>query len=235
MKRTFECLDCKKNFETDDNVGIVHCPHCQSENVQPATKHFPWKLCAGIVIGIACIAGIVLYLNHNSTPVENKTAEPLPVDTTEYVEEEDSALSVYLEEDKDLLSQLFTPPTVRIKGKPIYQNGGYTIETIVDNAPSNPYRIVILSHNDNTKKVMQSEDGKFDNIPFSPNDGLYDFIVVDKATEMPLCDPIVVAGFVEQSIADRRVTKEELQDLINLDDDDNPLYGTYKYISPDCK
>ena len=235
MQQKFECLHCKHVFMADDHEGTVVCPHCKSDNVQPARFQFPFK---ALITGL-CVVGctVVVYLlagrcNSAEQTIPGSNPNSIIPDTTGIPQEE----IVILEEDSDQIARIQKKPELLTVLKPEFADGSYTFKVEVKNAPETDYDIVLLDHKDNKKVISRSKDGHFANVPISELDGLYDMAVADASSGELLCEPIATAGFVKQEQAPRKLSKEELQQWLNMYDDDNPLMDHQdEFVAPDCK
>lgn len=236
MQQKFECLHCKHVFMADDHEGAIVCPQCKSDNVQPARFRIPLKAWIAGLCVIVCIAIAFLLIskcNTSEPPVPVTPQQPFvnPEDTTTELTQEDIDI---LKEDSCELANILVKPELT-GGKPEFSNGYYTYSVSVKNAPQTEYEIVLLDHRDNKRIVARSKDGRFEDVPFSEPDGLYDMAVADASSGELLCDPIPTGGFVKQEQASRQLSKDELQQWLNMDDDHNPLMGQNEFVSPDCK
>lgn len=231
-QRKFECWQCHNRFEADDQ-GHVECPHCHSDNVEYAHFHFPkriWKWVAGIII---CGCAIwLLSLVKWSTFFEKSDPQEdnyLQSDTT-IIEKPDSAAL-----DELTGTELKLSPTVDIKGKPVYENGGYTFSVNVKNAPQQgSYYVVALDHFDHSIVIARSDDGNFKQLtPSKTEGGQYDFAVCSKQNDSLLCEPVPRGGFIVIEVPNERKSKEWLQELIDTESDLIEGVGKTPYIAPD--
>ena len=233
-QRKFECWQCHNRFEADDQ-GHVECPHCHSDNVEYAHFHLPkgtWKWVVGILI---CCSFVWLLSLINWSSFFDKSDPQADISyesDTIIIEKPDSCALAELTETELKLS-----PTVDIKGKPVYEDGGYTFSVNVKNAPpQGTYYVVALDHFDTSKVIARSDDGHFTLLPPSKAEGgQYDFAVCSKENDSLLCDPVPRTGFLPVEVVTERKGKEWLQKLIDTNDD--LIYGTgnTKYIAPDYK
>lgn len=218
MIRRFTCLNCKQQFEADDQNMVV-CPHCKSDNVE-YTKHsliprWVWKGLTAIVFLL-----IVYFAasNINRCSNGNNPLDSSPVDTT-HIDPSD-------------------PPTVTVS-EPVWNNDSkYTVEVKANNVKSEiKFYYVMLSHFD--KNVLQkNNDGKFSGISHCDDDGhSYDFAIMDSKADTLLCVPIEQTGFVKQITIDdkNKMTIEQLQKYIDSQDRSLLGVGENEYLAPDYK
>lgn len=226
MIRKFECWNCKTVFQADDQQ-YVECPHCHSDNVEPATFHLPhwtWKAVAGIV-GVALALTLYTQVEWGSTPEQQ--VEP---DSFDSHEEGDTTIVQY--DYNELI-----PLSVEVS-EPVFDGKTYLVEVKAKNVPSGrKFYYVRLNHFGEEKKVLQrSDDGKFSDIPFCDEDGhSYDFAIMDGKADTLLCVPIEKTGFIRQVAVKEKMTVAELQDLINKCDDSLLGAGENDALAPDCK
>lgn len=230
--RKFECWQCHRRFEADES-SWVECPHCHSDNVDYARFHLPkgiWKW----GIGIASVA----LLAYGLLNVDWKKFRGGEAPQAAVVVVEDTTRMVGEKTDTTVVNELglTVPPTVNIKGKPAFKDGGYSFDVTVKNAPQEGrYYVVALDHYDNSVVVARSNDGHFDQLPPTEAEGgVYDFAVC-AANDSLLCQPVPRAGFVPQQSVAQRMSKEQLQQLIDSNDDSLYGAGENKFIAPDCE
>jgi hypothetical protein len=216
MIKKFDCKNCNKQFEADDQ-GPVVCPMCHSDNVEPAGHHIPtivWKFIAAIIfIILAC--GVILF-------------------STSRCEEQSESDGTNLSDS--VIWDVSDPPSVSV-GQPVFNdNGKYSVDVKEKNVPQGvKFYYVMLSHFD--QKVLQkNDDGQFSNIPYCEEDGhSYDFAIMDSRTDTLLCIPVEQTGFVKQVIIDssKKMTQEQLQKLIDTQDVSLNGVGESDYLAPD--
>ena len=231
-KRKFECWQCHSRFEADDQ-NWVECPNCHSDNVDYAHFHLPrgwWKWGVGFVT-CAAVVCILLNIDWGAFKKGQQTEPPVFVDPKS---------SSYIHEDSDTIARIEIPdmkvsPTVNVNGKPEFKDGGYSFTVSVKNAPpQGTFYVVALDHYDHSKVIARSDDGQFTNLVPSEADGQYDFAVCAVANDSLLCEPAPRAGFKPQKAVAQRLSKEELQRLVDSYDD-SLGGGKNPHISPDCK
>lgn len=218
MIRKFECKKCHRQFEADDQHQVV-CPHCLSDNVEPASSHFSiriWKFVAAFVVLVLACSAIIPFRNCGGG--ESIIVPPFP---------EDSDTIDYPEP---------IPPTVRVS-QPVYNDQGlYSVDVEAKNVNGNiSFYYVMLSHFD--KLVLQkNENGHFGNIHYCDEDShSYDFAIMDSKTDTLLCVPIEQTGFVRQVTIEssKKMTAEQLQKLIDTQDESLNGVGESDYLAPD--
>lgn len=221
MKRKFECKNCNKQFEADDQQQVV-CPHCKSDNVEPANFHFTlrmWKAVVGIfALLLVCIAVFSVLRCEEEPTVQEETTIPVETD------------SVYTDYHETV------PPTVKVSQPACNDDGLYSVDVEVKNLNRNvKFYFIMLSHFD--KKILQkSEDGHFNQIPYCSEDGnSYDFAIMDSKTDTLLCVPVEQTGFVRQVTIDseKKMTISQLQKLIDTQDESLNGVGESDYLAPD--
>ena len=231
--RKFECWQCHRRFEADES-SWVECPYCHSDNVDYARFHLPkgiWKWGVGVVS--------VAVLAYGLLNVDCKMFKGSETPQTVIVEVKDTIQKVIENTDTAVVNELglTVPPTVNIKGKPVFKDEGYSFDVTVKNAPrEGSYYVVALDHYDHSVVVARSNDGHFDQLPPTKAEGgVYDFAVCDASNDSLLCEPVPRAGFIPQQSVAQRMGKEQLQQLIDSNDDSLYGAGENKFIAPDCE
>lgn len=227
--RKFDCLNCHHQFEADDQKE-VRCPHCQSDNVEPARFRIPggvWKW--GGLAALAAVAVIVLLsIDWRGGEAQAEPAVTEAANSTDLAS--DSLVIQYVEEETGLKE----PPKL-ICSKPSYDGKSYSCSVSVQNAPGSSYRIVLLAHR-GTTVIARGDNGQFKDVPPSDAEGgQYDMALYDGTKDSLLCDPTPVTGFLPQKSVARKMTMEELQTLIDKGDDSLIGDGENDYIAPGCK
>lgn len=227
MIRKFDCKNCKKHFNADDEHQVI-CPHCKSDNVEPVSFHVPtkiWKFFAVVIILLlSCvIVYSVIQFEMNSS------------DSNDF----NSIISSPVEKDTDCIEFDYAetiPPTVNIS-QPVCDNEGlYSVEVKAKNINNKTtYYFVMISHFD--KKVLQkSTDGRFSKIHYCDEDGhSYDFAIMDSKSDTLLCVPVEQTGFVRQVTIEssKKMTADQLQKLIDTKDESLNGVGESDFLSPD--
>lgn len=227
MKKKFECKNCRKSFEADDQDFVI-CPHCHSDNVEPAVFHLtPWL---GRIVLILVLAGVVAGILWLFGQTGNSATES---DKDDIIIPNDSSIigdSLDYEYDADI------PPTI-VVSEPEFDGKSYSVFVDASNVPDGiKYYYVRMSHFGNHKVLQKSTDGKFSGIPFCEDDGhSYEFAIMDANVDTLLCIPLEKTGFIRQASVSKRMTIQELQALI--DKRDSSLYGAGEndYLAPDYK
>ena len=221
MKKKFECKNCRKFFEADDQDFVI-CPHCHSDNVEPASFHLPsWTGRILLIVALVGVVAGILWLfgqTGNSATESDKDDIIIPPDPDT------------LEYDADI------PPTI-VVSEPEFDGKSYSVFVDASNVPDGiKYYYVRMSHFGNHKVLQKSTDGKFSGIPFCEDDGhSYEFAIMDANVDTLLCIPLEKTGFIRQASVSKRMTIQELQALI--DKGDSSLYGAGEndYLAPDYK
>lgn len=213
MIRKFECKNCKNIFEADD-AGHVECPKCHSDNVDFASNKKISKVAIGLLVltVLLAIGGGVVFLSPNSP----KREEPIVI------------VDTFLTE----------PPTVEVS-EPIYDDKKerYSVELIAKNVPRGmEISYVRMDHFGNHDVLQTSTDGKFTDIPYCEDDGhCYDFAIMDVKADTLLCAAVPKPGFIRVVVVKEKMTKEELQRLIDKRDQSLIGAGENDFLAPDVK
>lgn len=231
--RKFECWHCHRPFEADERQW-VECPYCHSDNVDYACFHLPqgtWKWGVGAAAGVCLAFG----LGSIDWRADKEEPEPEPKQVGDTTWHEPPADTVGIKEVKEMGLEIM--PTVNVVGTPLFEDGGYTFTVKVRDAPpGGGYDVVVLDHLDHSRVVARSADGHFAKVPASTVDGgVYDFALCATGNSTLLCDPVERAGFISQQTVHQRLSKEQLQELIDRYDDSLGGAGGNPYIAPDCK
>ena len=82
MIRKFECKNCHKVFQADDQ-NLVICPECHSDNVEYYSIHIPYKKIIAVIAALTATGiGIFYFLNKNSHISSNNDDNDIsPVDS----------------------------------------------------------------------------------------------------------------------------------------------------------
>lgn len=233
MIRKFECWECHKKFEADDQKW-VECPHCHSDNVDYLTSHFKSRYIILAVILIPIVYG-ALYIKkmfdkqEKGSSIELVSSDDLESsnDSTGIVDEKT------LEEFVEIGGQLIATIKGEIEDeRSIDEEGNYNCTIDFSNVPTSDFIIVILDH-ENGNVIQESRDGHFKSIPYSKHDGKY-YVQIRTLSGDSLSTKTEIAGYVKVEKISNKMTNEELQKLIN--NQDPSLLGTdNKYISPICR
>lgn len=227
MVRMFECWECHKNFEADDKEW-VECPHCHSDNVEYATWHMPKytqkTIAATVVVGIVVTGAYYGYNKFNS----EKEVVDVPEITPIVIGEDTITVTDYEGEQTPILS---------IKnGIPEFDGEAYSFEMVVEFPPKGDYKFLLLDAFDDKKVIATSDDGKFEDIPFSENEGgSYRVKLVSADGNVDLCQAIPVSGFIKQVKVAKKMTVAEIQTLLDNEDPSLLGVGENDYLAPDLK
>ena len=222
MIRKFECKNCQNRFEADD-AGQVLCPKCNSDNVEYDHFHIPskvWKIVGSILLIL--IFGIIASKIDGCKSPDQTEEFSIGKDSTECVQD-----STYLNE-----TGLSLPPVINV-GELTFEENGYKFEVTVENQPSSRFYYAIVDPYNSKKIVAKSDDGKFENVPFSEADGgMYDISLYDASADTVICN-IQKPGFIKQKAVTKKMTAEELQSKINNRDASLMGVGENDYLSPE--
>ena len=223
MRKKFECLNCGKHFDADDS-NMVTCPYCQSDNVDIANFKIPsivWK--AGAAIAALAIAALIVL---NICKKEEKEAN-----NTEF---EISELDANSSDSTSTIAGLDIPPTIELSNL-VFEGKGYAFKVSVKNAPNQKAYIAILHPFDNSKVIAKSNNGSFNDIPYSDVDGaIYSIALMDATTDTIICS-IDKPGFIKQATVEAKMTVAELQQKIDSRDESLMGVGENDYLSPNYK
>ena len=225
MIRKFDCKNCKKQFEADDS-NVVKCPYCNNDNVEFAKHRIPkWAKLVGLVFFVVLLAYSVWWLFSAISTGEKTSNEEGP---NNYPEVIDDTL------DFDYTNPI--PPTVEVT-EPEFDGKNYSVFVEAKHMPKGmKIYYVRMNHFGEHKVLQKSEDGHFTDIPFNTESGnSYDFAIMNARTDTLLCDPVPVTGFIRQVIVNEseRMSKEQLQRLIDSADESLMGIGENDYLAPD--
>lgn len=216
MIKKFKCIACGKAFEADEMDYIV-CPKCHSDNVTPVKPNFIKPI--GIVFALFLSIGAGMFVTKQfkgsvainsdlpgDTIVPSPSPEPdisIPVDPKLAKIEIQNSKPVY---DKATKSYSFS---VSVKNVP--EGAKVTYELCEAYDPQNKIK----------KVLMTSDDGKFKAIPASKNECSTYFVVVNafgSDGQLQSSRDREIDGFEEVKPVTNRVTKAQLQSMINRRD-----------------
>lgn len=203
MERKFECWNCKKTFQADDK-GAVECPHCHSDNVDYATFRVPrqvFVIVAAFVLIIIAVIGVKYILPNNDVKKEEKTEKK--------EDPNDSINNAYAEEFGVLIEPSLSIPEIEYNE----DDNTYNCRVKVDDPPQQPWKIVIKSYYDE-KFVAESDNGEFEHLPYSKEDGYYKFFLVSQSTNESLCEERIFPYFPLQSRVKKPWTAAELEQAL---------------------
>lgn len=215
----FKCISCGELFEADETSQVV-CPKCHSDNVTPVVKSkLNNNVALGVILLVAVGCGslggrfITKWWKGTDMPKEELVAE------SEVIEQEDSIAPIGGVESN-------LPLTLEIVNQPLrYDNKSntYQLTVAVGNVKDGTkvsYELWKSDDFSNPKNmVAKSEDGQFTNIQPS-NNPVHSYWVVAKVMK----DGMVteknkeITGFRKVEHIDMKVTKEQLQQMINRQD-----------------
>lgn len=206
MIRKFECWNCRTTFTADDK-SWVECPHCHSDNVEYATFHLP----AYIRKAAICTTGTVLFAIAGYYAVQAlQSGSPVQENITdENQKTKQIADSVYIKDGGTIAPSLSVRDMVYDEEK-----GTYHCVFNVDPLPAEEWKIVISSYYGN-KQIAVSNDGVFDDLPYSPDDGFYRVKLVSLKTDSLLCEERDFPNFEKQVTIQKGMTERELETHLN--------------------
>lgn len=231
MIRKFECKNCGAKFSLEEK-GQVKCPQCCSDNVDYATVYIPYKY---ICIAVCAVIVVLLLskIDYNSVLSVIYSHEK---DTTEKKNNIPDNDGVYSSNQEALENEIRTlgidiPPTIKgISKMELDDDGNYNVTVEIEHAPEEGF-CVQISDVKTGKVVANSSNGTFKGVPFSSNDGKYYAKIVNASTNKALSEQTEITGFVEYHPISKKLSKLELQDLINRKDP-SLLGHDNKYLSP---
>jgi len=232
MIRKFECLDCHHRFDADDREDVV-CPNCSSDNVRYAKKNIAGIIYKTIAFIICCVVsfwGVSFMKKQVATENQDNSLVQISTDVSSsnssvsmqetLVEEAESNPNPQPEEDKKFNEQVqemkSVPEPVALVVRNIKpdEEGNYSLSVSATHLPDGvsvtKYNILSVSTNE---VVMSSTSGSFKKVPASKEGGVYNINAELSNGEIASRDG--VTGFDIVEIVDNRMSKEELQDLIN--------------------
>ena len=230
MIRKFECNNCHKTFQADDQ-SLVLCPACHSDNVEYYSIKIPYKAIIAVIIAIAAIGiGIYSVPYKNDNTGTNNDDDIIRSDTDSVIRDIKEIEKKYTDE-----TGLSIPPSISIQGKMTLNDDDntYSFKVKVDNLPSSITYKVILTDKITSKTIAESKDGSFERIPPSKADGgIYLIKIVDTQNDSVLCY-LTKDGFLPVKKVGRKLSVSELQKLIDSSDESLIGNGENPYLSPD--
>lgn len=225
MERKFECKDCGHIFTSDDN-SEVRCPQCGSDNVDYSHIHFPYKYFGYAICFLIAIYAL-LNIDYGSLFSRDDIAQG----------EADTIVADIINPSIDSLKReledlgIKIPPTIKgIDKIELNDDGSYNVNIRIDNPPEKDY-VIVLTDVKTNQVVAKSKDGRFTDVPFSPNEGKYDAQIVSASTNEVLSEKTEITGFAKVEPISAGLSKSELQALINAQDP-TLLGHDNKYLSP---
>lgn len=214
MIKKFKCAACGKKFDADEKDTIL-CPKCHSDNVAPVKPNY-LKI-AAFVFGFLVLvgAGVVIpeLIKGNSDSGDVQALIP---------EEEGDTTVVVKEwcEDVALLDTLKI-----INSQPVYDKKTKSYSLAVKwnvTITNTTVQYVVFADIDTLKKVKTSSDGHFTNLPASQNESYSYYVKSTICSEDGKCSFSKVreiGGFDPVVEVKTRITKEQLQSMINRGDE----------------
>lgn len=206
MIRKFECWNCKAHFEADDN-DWVECPHCHSDNVELSSFHTPkWVLYAipaAVVLGGVSYCALDYISHHEVKQIEKKDGGTIGDSISQ------KADSVYEKEGNTI------KPSISI-GEIEYneEDNTYSCRFHVAHPPKYPWKIVVMTYY-GEKEIATSDDGVFNELPYSKDDGFYRVKLVNASTGELLCEERDFPDFGKQVTIKKPWTAADLQNSLN--------------------
>lgn len=223
MIRKFECWHCKQVFEADDK-SWVECPHCHSDNVEYATMHMPrWVYAVIIAIPILLLGAYGVYKWQSEKPAPVATRVITEVDDSAFQQEADSA---YIAEGNVIEPSLFIETIEYNEESETYQ-----CKIGVNYPPSEPWKIVVKSYYGD-KEVASSDDGTFEALPYSKDDGFYRVVLVAQSDGRALSEERDMPDFAKQITVKKGWSAAELERVLNSSESlvDNPYISDHHKV-----
>lgn len=206
MNRKFECWECRHIFVADDS-SWVQCPKCESDNVEYASFHLPKqtkKVCLAAVATTVVVGGGLFLFDAINTPqkeVSNKVMED-----SHFTEKADSNF---------IASGGTIAPSLSISEIEYdEEKGTYHCKFDVAYPPKESWKIIIMSYYGN-KEIASSDNGVFEDLPFSEDDGFYRVKLVDASSGNLLCEERDFPNFEKQVTIKKPMDAATLQTLLN--------------------
>lgn len=232
MIRKFECKNCHKVFQADDQKLVI-CPECHSDNVEYYSIHIPYKKVIAIIAAITALGiGIFFFLNKNDNSSSNNNDNDITI-----IEEDTLAQQSIQEAENAYTNEtgLKIPPSISLQGTKALNDDDntYSFKVKIDNPPSIPYKVV-LTEKVTGKTIAESKDGSFVGIPPSNAEGgIYLIKIVDTKKDSVLCTPQTLDGFIQVQKIGNKLSTADLQKLIDSGDDSLIGNGENPYLAPD--
>lgn len=222
MIRKFKCIACGKKFDADDKDTIV-CPKCHSDNVKPVKPNFLKPIGLAVVLLVSVGAGMFVTKQCKSQDVP----DPTPVSCCSDCDtcrcnpcRCDSVIPI----DPILSGKI----EIRQENQPVYDKAtkSYSLNVIAKNVPAGAKVKYELCQeydpmNHIKKVLMTSDDGRFENVPPSKNECCTYYVVVTafgSDGQVLSSRDHEVEGFEEVKPVSERITKAQLQSMINRRD-----------------
>lgn len=214
MIRKFECKDCKKRFDADEQDFVI-CPYCQSDNVDLYKRHLPYWLPLSIAGGTIAVILTIWFLQTHSDPPK-PSISGIEIDSGEQ-------RSFGEPDNRDIGNVNSITPSLSIAEKDYNADDEtYKCRISISNPPKQSWKVVIRTIEG--RLVAESEDGRFDEVPYSTNDGTYMITLVDKSSGSSLCEERAFPDFPKLDIVINPWNESDLQMALNSDEPlvDNP-------------
>lgn len=216
--RNFECKDCGKSFSSEEK-GQVKCPHCGSDNVDYSSLHIPYKYIS-VVVCVCLVIFLLFKIDYQSlfssfSPTQENDSEMIDSISDSEITE-NTTQEELIQEIQDL--GIVIPPTIKgIDKMELDDSGNYNVEIKIDHAPEKGYWVVITDVKTN-KTIAKSSNGTFKGVPCSNNEGKYYAQIINASTNEALSEWTEITGFKKIEQISKKLSKSELQDLINKQD-----------------
>ena len=217
MIKKFKCIACGKKFDADDKDAIV-CPKCHSDNVTPVKPNYLKPIALVLVLLVSVGTGMFVTKQCKSIEQTSGIVEP-------DVRNDEIGDTAIIEHDIDpeLLKTIEIQNTLPVYDK---KTKSYSLNVTAKNIPAEAKVIYELCQDydpkNHIKKVlMTSDDGRFENVPASKNECSTYFVVV---TTLGSDGQVLssrdheIGGFEEVKPVSNRITKAQLQSMINRRD-----------------
>lgn len=228
MIHKFECWDCHKTFQADDQ-NRVKCPYCQSDNVDLASSHIPYKkIIVGTIVFVALGIGAYFLLQKETVVSPSGGDKGFNPPDTGIVDFPRGGGDPPISDYKEPIPPSITP----VGEKTLNDDQTYSFKVVVDNAPTNSFKIVLIDKITG-ELVAESKDGRFAGVrPSKAEGGMYLIQIVDAKTDSLLCTPQTMDGFLPVKKVDRKLSVEELQKLLDSEDETLIGNGENPYLAP---
>lgn len=206
MKRKFECWNCHKEFVGDDS-NWVECPHCHSDNVEYYKRRIPknyYKVCCCLMFMV-----IVFFAVCKFWPDQGATTPQKVYGDTEADMMAQQIDSAYIAEGGTIEPSLSLAEIEYNE-----DNDSYKCRFQVDYPPSQPWKVVVMSYRGN-KLIAESNDGEFNELPFSEFDGFYIVRLLNRDTNEPIIDDKEFPDFSKQVKIKKPWNAAELEKRLN--------------------
>ena len=217
MIRKFKCIACGKKFDADDKDTIV-CPKCHSDNVKPVKPDYLKPIGLALVLLVSVGAGMFVTKQCKSIELESGVVTPeIEIDTI------GDTTKIKHDIDPELLKTIEIQNTLPVYDK---KTKAYSLNVTAKNIPAGAKVIYELCQeydpmNHIKKVLMTSDDGNFENVPASKNECSTYYVVL---TALGSDGQVLstrdheIGGFEEVKPVSERITKAQLQSMINRRD-----------------